>query len=745
VIACARITSTGEPGRAIIGSVKLHTGEEPNALSARRTISTPPSRRATAVARTRNVGAAGGVHIRLFLSAVTDEFRSYRDALRGKLTRPNVTVQVQEDFIAAGEDTLAKLDHYIANCDAVIHLAGDMTGAWADDAARRQLKARYADLGDRLPPLAAALETGEPQISYTQWEAYLALYHHKRLFIAVPGPGAPRDPASRHERDLKAAQAAHLARLRVLGRYPEITFANVDELASGILGSAVLDLLAKARGPFWTRRRAITAVAGSAVAAGAGAWLGWPYLFPPPPNAAGVAVLPFENDTNDASLAYLSASAPVELTQALTDLTQFSVVPFASVRSLADPKKDLGRLARDLAVAHVVGGFLTRDAQGPALNADIFDARRNASVRVRVDAQQPTQLITLIVVRVAQALQLELETAQAAGEVGTADDSAYQSYLQAISLSLDLVDENNLQAISLLESATARAPSFTRAHAALAQAYLARFYWLGGGPTWIAKGLTAAREALHLAPSSAEAQTALAFACECGGQRKAAILAYCAACKANPRYAPALSSVARYLFYMAEFDRSIQMWANVAGVDTVANDARIRTAMCHFFKGEYDLAGAWNAKAEARAHGDDELTLVAFTYAWLRDFNSAERVKGALAARDATAHQVTEIDAWIAALRGDRAAAAPKLRALEALAEQNFGLQDELATLYAILGDKEQAIAWLGKAIGNGAPAYAWYVSDFFKLVKDDPRYQAIIKPLADEYAAAKAAMPALS
>jgi hypothetical protein len=42
-----------------------------------------------------------------------------------------VTVKVQEDFIATGTETLDKLDEYIRHCDAVIHLAGDMTGAWA--------------------------------------------------------------------------------------------------------------------------------------------------------------------------------------------------------------------------------------------------------------------------------------------------------------------------------------------------------------------------------------------------------------------------------------------------------------------------------------------------------------------------------------------------------------------------------------------------------------------------------------
>ena len=66
--------------------------------------------------------------ISVFLSTVSDEFRAYRDQLRSDLTRHNVEVKVQEDFKALGGDTLDKLDVYIAHCDAVVHLIGEMTG-----------------------------------------------------------------------------------------------------------------------------------------------------------------------------------------------------------------------------------------------------------------------------------------------------------------------------------------------------------------------------------------------------------------------------------------------------------------------------------------------------------------------------------------------------------------------------------------------------------------------------------------
>ena len=163
-------------------------------------------------------------HVRLFLSTVTSEFGSYRDHLRRLLQRPNVTVHVQEDFVASGTDILRKLDDYIVQCDAVIHLAGDAPGAWAEPETVKKLRARRRDIGKRLPPLAPLLKSGGPPISYTQWEAYLALYHDKPLVVAVPTAAAPRDKPP--DPSLRASQTAHLERLREMAQYAEISFSD---------------------------------------------------------------------------------------------------------------------------------------------------------------------------------------------------------------------------------------------------------------------------------------------------------------------------------------------------------------------------------------------------------------------------------------------------------------------------------------------------------------------------------------
>ena len=183
--------------------------------------------------------------VQLFLSTVSAEFLSYRERLRHLLTRPDVEVKVQEDFIVTGDETLEMLDTYIQGCDGVIHLVGDMTGAMAKPQSVAAIATRYPELASRLP-LAEFLQAVGPSLSYTQWEAWLALWHGKRLYIAIPSDGAQRDEKYRCDPEQQALQLAHLARLRSVARYPGIKFSGQENLAAEVLRSFVLNLLVEA-------------------------------------------------------------------------------------------------------------------------------------------------------------------------------------------------------------------------------------------------------------------------------------------------------------------------------------------------------------------------------------------------------------------------------------------------------------------------------------------------------------------
>lgn len=180
--------------------------------------------------------------IQLFLSCVSDEFGSYRDELRHNLDLVHVSVKTQEDFIAGGVPTLDKLDTYIKACDVVIHLVGDGLGSVAKPRSLEYLQRTYPNLTERFPVLAPFLVDESEGLSYTQWEAWLALLHDKKLLICVPGAEAPRKQGFQILETEQGLQEAHLDRLRGFEAYPEVKFLNIDNLSYEILRALSKDL-----------------------------------------------------------------------------------------------------------------------------------------------------------------------------------------------------------------------------------------------------------------------------------------------------------------------------------------------------------------------------------------------------------------------------------------------------------------------------------------------------------------------
>jgi Domain of unknown function (DUF4062) len=178
--------------------------------------------------------------VKIFLSTVSDEFLAYRDWLRKDLTRHNVEVKVQEDFKDLGRGTLDELDVYIAHCDAVVHLVGGMTGSVPGARNVEALFAKYPSLAMDWPPLG----NGEA-VSYTQWEAWLALYHRKELYIVEAAESAARGPRYAATDASRAAQTAHLKRLREAKRYPGFTFTTPLDLANHLKWTGILELVVK--------------------------------------------------------------------------------------------------------------------------------------------------------------------------------------------------------------------------------------------------------------------------------------------------------------------------------------------------------------------------------------------------------------------------------------------------------------------------------------------------------------------
>jgi hypothetical protein len=167
---------------------------------------------------------------RVFVSCVSAEFENptgpfphLRTDLRHYLSRAGCHMIVQEDFPQTADDTVEKLATLVGGCAAVLHLVGEVIGAIASTKAVDTFLARTPNFLEAHPELKSAL--GDFQgITYTQWEAYLALHYDVPLFVYSTETG-------------DQTQATHLKRLRLARRYAgERRIASSADLLGQLIG-----------------------------------------------------------------------------------------------------------------------------------------------------------------------------------------------------------------------------------------------------------------------------------------------------------------------------------------------------------------------------------------------------------------------------------------------------------------------------------------------------------------------------
>jgi hypothetical protein len=115
----------------------------------------------------------------VFLSGVSNEFASLRAALARSVRHSSVRVVHQDDFAHRGVLTLHMLEEEIRESAIVFHVLGAQSGAPAPAGQVQDFLDRHKALQERFAEVATDGLQGK--VSYTQWEAWLALYLGKRL------------------------------------------------------------------------------------------------------------------------------------------------------------------------------------------------------------------------------------------------------------------------------------------------------------------------------------------------------------------------------------------------------------------------------------------------------------------------------------------------------------------------------------------------------------------------------------
>ena len=276
-----------------------------------------------------------------------------------------------------------------------------------------------------------------------------------------------------------------------------------------------------ARGKKWVRRNPTSALLAASllVLATVVGWNIWKSELFHHPRATGIAVLPFENlsEQREDAAAFVDGVQDDILTK-LARIADLKVISRSSVMEYRE-KRNVRQIGNDLRVSHLLEGSVRRIGTRFHMNAQLIDTRTDTHVWVEQYDGDFNDLFAIqseIAQKIAGQLHAKISPAEklAIERIPTGDLVAFELYSRAISLTPTFrggVDPGR-QAIDLLNQAVARDPSFFEAYCELAvhhdQLY---FFNLDHTPARLAAAEAAIQEAFRIRPNAGEAHLARAW------------------------------------------------------------------------------------------------------------------------------------------------------------------------------------------------------------------------------------------
>jgi TolB-like protein len=234
-----------------------------------------------------------------------------------------------------------------------------------------------------------------------------------------------------------------------------------------------------------------------------------------------IAVLPFENLSDDKENDYFAAGVHDDVLSNLAKVADLKVISRTSVQQFKSGARNLREIGLALGVAHILEGTARRAGNRIRVNAQLIDARSDAHLWGETFDREITDLFALqseLAERITQALRANLSAREKTNlqTHPTRDILAYELFLRARELfhwaGSGYSYDKGADALRLIDEAIQRDPQFALAYA-LASRLHSELFWFGYDKSGsrLEKAKTAANAALKLQPNLGEAHLAVAF------------------------------------------------------------------------------------------------------------------------------------------------------------------------------------------------------------------------------------------
>ncbi len=448
-----------------------------------------------------------------------------------------------------------------------------------------------------------------------------------------------------------------------------------------------------------------------------------------------LAVLPFSNASGDPDGDYLGEGIAESLINSLTAIPDLRVVSRSSAFRFKDTDATNAEIGQELDVGAIVTGRVTQRGEELIISAELVDTRQDAQLWGERYTRSAADIFAVqeeIAFAISDRLQVELsgETEQQIAKRQTDDAEAYKLYLKGRHHWNKRTNEDVQKALAYFEQALDIDPTYALAWAGIADCYtVGSGVYLGINPEESrVKSVAAARKALELDDSLAEAHTTLADRLHYaewdwqGSERE-----FQRAIELNPKYPTAYHWYAELLGALGRADESLAAALKAEELDPLS------PAMPWMVGGAYMIQGDWQAAERYHLKAlEIEPNLVGALVQYAELLVVLDRIDEAAAIWQRILEVLGEDD--LAVSLGERFQnEGPEgyWRSLLALPE-SVGLDDLYrAYIHAHLGDHDLAFDFLGNAMDQklqGTSFLAFW--PIFGPIRDDPRFAEAVARL---------------
>ena len=449
-----------------------------------------------------------------------------------------------------------------------------------------------------------------------------------------------------------------------------------------------------------------------------------------------VAVLPFENRSNDPETEYLSDGLAESLIYRLSQLPNLKVSPTSSVMRYKGKGTDVKTIASELGVSAVMNGRIAQRGDSLAISVELIDARNNKLIwGEQYDRKMSDLLATQreIATTVTQKLQLKLAGDDTKGVTKryTENTEAYQLYLKGRFYWNKRDLESLRKAIEQFKGAAEKDPNYALAYVGIADCYAVLPYY-GGTPSSevLPQAKAYALRALEIDDSLGEAHTSLGYVntllwnwTEGEKELKRGI-------ELNPNYATAHKWYGNHLGALGRLDEALVEYKRAQELEPLSLIIGNNIAEVYLQKG--DLTAAMDQcqrtiELDQNWYWSRQLLGLVYLKQGRNNEALAEAERSVeLSKRDNVPLGVL---GYIYTQTGKRSEAAALIEELkEKYAKQQANGLD-IAKVYLGLGDKEQVFAWLEKDFqSRSATLSTWLSFPPLDSLRDDPRFKDLAR-----------------